>query len=170
MVSNPSYSNPINYAQISAGITGFGSVFANYSSSMAQAGSYEAQALSYTAKARGLKTDQKKAKLAGKQTALQLNSYFNESMANQVVMSAAQGRRGGSAQAVGEAATAQYNWDLDYTELATQVEISGLKAEELSATRAASIAKRAAQAERSAAGRGATLGLLGTATSIAGIG
>lgn len=159
-----------NWGAILGGAAGVASAYSSYQSGRMAAKGYESQALAYNMKARGLKHGQRIAKLQGKITALNLNTHFNDAMANQVVMNAAQGRRGATVESLASSAEKQYNWDLDYSELSTQYEIHGLKAEEHAAL-AAEAGSRAMASESRRQGKiGMYASLIGAGASLAKIG
>ena len=58
-------------------------------------------------------------------------------IASNAVMAAAQGRRGPTVTAVGSAAQAQYNWDVEFSELSRDIQTKGLDSMALSASKAA---------------------------------
>ena len=68
------------------------------------------------------------AKLNGQVYGMQLEANFNRAMASDVVMAASQHRRGGSVQAIAQAATKQFNWDLDFAEMSTEIQMLGANA------------------------------------------
>lgn len=70
-------------------------------------------------------TNAKLAAMKGKETAMNLSMEFNKSMASDMVMAAAQGRRGGSVEAIASAAEKQYNWDVDYAKFSAKLQESG---------------------------------------------
>jgi len=70
-------------------------------------------------------TNAKIAAMQGRKTAMDLSSAFNKSMASDVVMAAAQGRRGGSVQAVAGAAEKQFNWDVDFAAMSANIQETG---------------------------------------------
>jgi len=154
---------------IAGGVLGVASAYTSYQGQLQQAKGYEAQAVSYTMKARSLKAAKSSAKLNGKITALNLNTYFNDTMANQAVMNAAQGRRGATVEAIASAAETQYNWDLDYSELSTEYEIHGIEADRYSALAAAKASERMAKEQRKYAKIGLGMSLIGTSLGVAGI-
>ncbi len=71
------------------------------------------------------KTQERIARFNGKITAMNMTYAFNKSRASDVVMAAAQNRRGGSVAAVASASEAQYNWDLDLAAMGTKLEEMG---------------------------------------------
>jgi len=72
-----------------------------------------------------LKTKKKMAELEGKKYALRLTEDYNQAMASDVVMSYAQGRSGGSVQGISNAASKQFNWDLDMADFAVEMNEMG---------------------------------------------
>lgn len=70
--------------------------------------------------------DSKLAKMNSNKIALDLTRQFNNTMASNAVIAAAQGRSGGSVEAIGRAATAGYNWDVDFAELSRDIQTKGL--------------------------------------------
>ncbi len=88
------------------------------------AGSYGAKAQKYQAE-----TNAKIAKMQGKNVALSLSQEYNKSRASDVVMAAAQNRRGGSVEGIARASEQQYNWDVDYAEMSANLQESGLEAQ-----------------------------------------
>lgn len=91
-------------------------------SSIAQSASYKIQEINSRVQAKHAETQ-------GKAAALDLTVQFNKMMASNAVMSAAQGRSGGSVEAVASAAEAQYEWDMDYTALSSEIQKSGYDAQ-----------------------------------------
>ena len=69
------------------------------------------------------------AKLQGAADILSLQQNFNKTMASNAVMGAAQGRRGGSVDAVASAAEAKFNWDSDFTEISANIRANGYDAQ-----------------------------------------
>lgn len=80
--------------------------------------------------------DSKLAKMNSNKVALELTRQFNNTMASNAVMAAAQGRRGGSVDAIGRAATAGYNWDINFAELSRDIQTKGLDAMAMGAKQA----------------------------------
>ena len=74
------------------------------------------------------KTQAAQASLNGAVYGMQLEASFNKSMASDVVMAASQHRRGGSVEAIAQAATKQFNWDMDFAEMSTEIQMMGLEA------------------------------------------
>ena len=68
------------------------------------------------------------AQFNGKITTMNMTQAFNKSRASDVVMAAAQNRRGGSVAAIASASEAQYNWDLDLAAMGTKLEEMGYQA------------------------------------------
>lgn len=89
-------------------------------------------------------TDAKIAKMNSKNVALQLSRDFNNTMASNAVIAAAQGRSGATAEAVGRAAETQYNWDINFAELSRDIQSRGLESMALSAKTAAKTTAKAA--------------------------
>ena len=87
-------------------------------------GYYGSKAQKYQAQ-----TNAKIVKMQGKATALNLTEQYNKSRASDVVMAAAQGRRGGSVEGIARAAEAQYNWDMDFAEMSAQIQELGYSAQ-----------------------------------------
>ncbi len=102
--------------------SGVGSIITGIGGAYAKSQSYKVQ--KYQAETRA-----KIAKMQGKADALQLQRQFNQTMASNTVMAAAQGRRGGSVEQIGMAAEQQFNWDADFTKLSAQIEESGYRAQ-----------------------------------------
>jgi len=75
-----------------------------------------------------LKVQAAQAKMNGAAYGMRLETNFNKSMASDVIMAASQHRRGGSVQAIAQAATKQFNWDMDFAEMSTEIQAMGLKA------------------------------------------
>jgi len=75
------------------------------------------------------KTRAKIAKMQGEADALTLQRQFNQTMASNVVMAAAQGRTGPSVIGIARAAEAQFRWDVDFTRLSAQIQESGHQAQ-----------------------------------------
>ena len=67
--------------------------------------------------------------MQGEADALQLQRQFNQTMASNTVMAAAQGRSGGSVEGIAQAAEQQYNWDADFTKLSAQLQESGYQSQ-----------------------------------------
>lgn len=80
--------------------------------------------------------DSKLAKMNSNKIALDLTRQFNNTMASNAVIAAAQGRSGGSVEAIGRAATAGYNWDIDFAELSRDIQTKGLDSMALGAKQA----------------------------------
>lgn len=80
--------------------------------------------------------DSKLAKMNSNKVALDLTRQFNNTMASNAVIAAAQGRSGGSVEAIGRAATAGYNWDMDFAELSRDIQTKGLDSMALGARQA----------------------------------
>jgi len=74
------------------------------------------------------KTQAAQASLNGAVYGMQLEANFNKSMASDVVMAASQHRRGGSVEAIAQAATKQFNWDMDFANMSTEIQMMGLNA------------------------------------------
>ncbi len=109
---------PLDYAQyssIGSVITGIGSAFAD--SQSYQIKKYQSQ------------TRAKIAKMQGEADSLQLQRQFNQTMASNTVMAAAQGRSGGSVEGVAQAAQQQLNWDQDFTKMSAEIEESGYRSQ-----------------------------------------
>jgi len=82
-----------------------------------------------------IRIEKANAKVQAAQTKMQGNLYgmnlqknFNKSMASDVVMAASQHRRGGSVEAMARAAEKQFNWDMDFAELSTEIQMMGANA------------------------------------------
>lgn len=101
-----------------AGIGSIGSAISGIGSAYAQKAQYDIEAMNAKANARV-------AKIQGEADSLQLLKDFNKTMASNAVISAAQGRSGGSVTQIAQAAEAQYNWDSDFTKLSAQIQSSG---------------------------------------------
>lgn len=102
--------------------SGIGSMITGIGSAFAKSEGYKVQ--KYQAETRA-----KIAKMQGKADALQLQRQFNQTMASNTVMAAAQGRSGGSVEGISRAAQQQFNWDADFTQLSAQIEESGYRAQ-----------------------------------------
>ncbi len=74
-----------------------------------------------------MKVHAKQAELQGAVYGMQLTQSFNKSMASDVVMAASQNRRGGSVAAIASASESQFNWDIDFAELSTEIKMTGLE-------------------------------------------
>ena len=74
------------------------------------------------------KVQSAQAGLNGAVYGMQLEANFNKAMASDVVMAASQHRRGGSVAAIAQAATKQFNWDMDFAEMSTEINMMGLDA------------------------------------------
>lgn len=107
---------------------------------------FGAKAQSYQYKTQQFKyeTDAKLAKMNSNNVALQLSRQFNNTMASNAVIAAAQGRKGPTVEAVGRAAEAQYNWDVDFTELSRDIQARGIESMALSAETAAKTTSKSA--------------------------
>ena len=68
------------------------------------------------------------AKMQGALYGMKLESNFNKSMASDAVIAASQHRRGGSVAAISQAATKQFNWDMDFAEMSTEIQMMGYDA------------------------------------------
>ena len=102
---------------------------AGYASIISGIGSAYAQSAQYDVQKYQAQTRAKMAKMQGEADALQLQRQFNQTMASNVVMAAAQGRSGGSVEQIGMAAQQQFNWDADFTRLSAQLQESGYQAQ-----------------------------------------
>lgn len=121
-----------------------------YFGAKAQASMFKVQEYKY-------ETESKLAKMSGNFRSMQLQRDFNNTMASNAVMAAAQGRRGGSVEAIGSAAESQLNWDMEFSELSRDIQTKGLDSMAVSSSKASS------SASRSAIGEAASTGLLGAA-------
>ena len=92
------------------------------------------------------KVNAEMAKLNAKSTSLGLISKYNESQARNAVVSASQGRRGGSVTAISEAAKSGLDWDLEYAKLNGDLNYMNRVAEGDSARRAGDVAMSSAYA------------------------
>jgi len=109
---------PASLAQIS----GISSIAAGIGSAFAKSSQYDIQKIQ-------AKTRAKIAKMQGEADALNLQRQFNQTMASNVVMAAAQGRSGGSVEQMARAGEEQYRWDADFTRLSAQIQESGYQAQ-----------------------------------------
>ena len=109
----------------------------SYSSAKVAAAGHKVQQFKY-------ETDSKLAKMNSNNVALQLSRQFNNTMASNAVMAAAQGRSGATVEAVGRAAEAQYNWDMDFAELSRDIQTRGIDAMATSSKMAAKTSSDAA--------------------------
>jgi len=109
---------PKTLAQASA----ISSVVAGIGSAYAQSSQYKIQQIQAKQRA-------EIAKMQGEADSLNLLRDFNKTMASNVVMAAAQGRSGGSVEAIASAAEAQYNWDTDFTKLSAEIQSRGYQAQ-----------------------------------------
>jgi hypothetical protein len=75
-----------------------------------------------------------------KNTALKLNEDYNKQMASNMVIAAAQNRRGGSVQGMASAAESEYEWDLAYAAFEGDLNYLNRMSEADSAGRAADAA------------------------------
>lgn len=75
-----------------------------------------------------LKVNAAQAKLEGAVYGMNLSKNFNQAMGSDAVMAASQGRRGGSVQAIADASLKQYNWDMDFAEMGTEIRQKGYNA------------------------------------------
>jgi hypothetical protein len=97
---------------------------------LAQAvGSANQQASSLKIQQAQLGVQSKIAELEGKQYGLNLQTSFNKAMASDAVIGASQMRRGGSVAAVASAAEKQFNWDMDFAKVATDIKMKGYDAD-----------------------------------------
>ncbi len=113
MAKNPNASTGMS-ASAMAGITGAASGISSLGGAYAQKLSYDIQAIqSKTAAAR--------ARLQGNVDALELTKNFNKTQASNAVMAAAQGRKGGSVDAIASAAESQLNWDATFMKLTNDI-------------------------------------------------
>jgi len=74
------------------------------------------------------KVQSAQASMQGALYGMQLEAKFNKAMASDAVMAASQHRRGGSVQAIAQAATKQFNWDMDFAEMSTEIQMMGAEA------------------------------------------
>ena len=126
---------PVQYAVasgITSGITAIGSAYAQYASYQIQEIQTDSQnriaAMQYEMDAKQAEVSVQRTELAayqssiqGKYDVLQMQQSLNKTLASNAVMSAAQNRTGGSAAAISSAATAEFNWDKDFTELSSSI-------------------------------------------------
>ena len=105
-----------------AGAGAIGSAITGIASSFAQSSQYKVQQIQARSRARV-------AKMQGEADALQLQQRFNQTMASNAVMAAAQGRSGASVEAIAGAAERQYNWDADFTKLSAEIQAGGYEAQ-----------------------------------------
>ena len=122
-----------------------------------------AQAESFKAQAGQADTSAKLAGLQGKYDALNLGINYNRTQSANVITSVAQGRRGGSVDAVNDASANQYNWDLAYSELSTDIAVMGYEEQGRQF-------REAARATTQSAGMNAILGGVTTGASLFAIG
>ncbi len=87
-------------------------------------GYYGAKAQKYQAE-----TSAKLAKMQGKNTALNLSQDYNRARASDVVMAAAQNRRGGSVAGIARAAEEQYVWDVDFADFSAKLQEMGYQSQ-----------------------------------------
>jgi len=123
-----------------------------------------AQASLYDQKARAYEINAEKARIQAKADSATMQTSYNELMANNVVMAAAQGRQAtGSVEAIAQTTESSYNWDRDFSQLSAEYEIYGAKIQ-------AEDARLAAQRTRRAGQQVFAMGLLNTATKAAQVG
>ena len=123
-----------------------------------------AQASLYDEKARSYEINAEKVKIQAKADSAIMNTSYNELMANNAVMAAAQGRQfSGSVEAVAQASEASYNWDRDFSKLSAEYEIYGNKIQAAESRKAAQTTRRTAQASFA-------VGLLSTAAKASQVG
>ena len=75
------------------------------------------------------KTAAAQAKMEGNYQAMEMQASFNQTMASNAVMSAAQGRSGGSVAGIARASESQLQWDLDFTKLSSDIKEGGYEAQ-----------------------------------------
>jgi len=102
--------------------SGLGSIAAGIGGAYVKSVQYDIQKME-------AKTRAKIAKMQGEADALTLRRQFNQTMASNVVMAAAQGRIGESVMGIARAAEAQFRWDADFTRLSAQIQESGYQAQ-----------------------------------------
>lgn len=73
------------------------------------------------------KTAAKQAEIMGKSYALELSKRFNKTQATNAVVAAAQGRSGGSVNAIASAAQEQYNWDSMYSSISSGMTVRSME-------------------------------------------
>jgi len=98
--------------------SGIGSIVAGIGGAFAKSVQYDVQKMQ-------AKTRAKIAKMQGEADALTLQRQFNQTMASNVVVAAAQGRTGESVAGISRAAEKQFRWDADFTRLSAQIQESG---------------------------------------------
>ena len=76
-------------------------------------------------------------KMIGEYNAMKMTQSFNRAMSSDVVMAAAQHRKGGSVTAMASAAERQFNWDIDFAKASSEIQQAGLRANLESLDRAA---------------------------------
>ena len=96
-------------------------------------------------KAAQLERSTKFMQLEADNTALQLTQNYNTTLANNIVMSAVQGRSGGSVDAVAEESNRDFMFDQEMVELSTKFEQAGAKIQASDARLAALQEKRNAR-------------------------
>ena len=102
--------------------SGIGSIAAGIGGAYAKSVQYDVQKMQAETRA-------KIAKMQGEADALTLQRQFNQTMASNVVMAAAQGRTGGSVAQIAAAGEEQFRWDADFARLSAQIQESGYQAQ-----------------------------------------
>jgi len=108
--------------QTYATYSGVGSIISGIGSAYAQSQQYKIQQIQ-------AKTRANIAKMQGKQESLSMLRMFNKGMASNAVMAAAQGRSGGSVEAIAQASEQQYNWDINTVELNAELQARGYQSQ-----------------------------------------
>lgn len=121
---DPTWMDSVGY--MAHGAMAIGSAYLSYQQSKEAAAS---RASSYRIQQIQAKTMEYQAKVQAKADIMQLQTQFNRVMANNAVMAAAQGRRGGSVEQIAKAAEAKFNWDKDFTKLSSEIQSGGYKAQ-----------------------------------------
>jgi len=148
--------DPYALAGLSAGVGALGA-FSQYNSNMTQAKQFET-------KRKNIETSRQQAKMRASSVSADLASDFNNTMANNAVIAAAQGRKfDGSVQAQAQAGQQQYYWDQNMSDLSLDYELNGLDAEDYRSRIAQQQAESNAQINLFTS-------LLGTAASTASLG
>ena len=71
----------------------------------------------------------KAAEMQGNLAGLRLSQEYNKQAGQNAVIAAAQGRRGGSVQAMSMAAKSELDWDKEFLALSTQIQVSGYQSQ-----------------------------------------
>ena len=87
------------------------------------------QSAGYDVQSTQARTQAKFAQLQGKANGLELLKRYNQSAGQDAVIAAAQGRSGGSVEAMASSASNQFDWDKAFNDISTQVRVQGYQSQ-----------------------------------------